>query len=309
MIERFPVSKQGVQLRRPVKGHELLGKCFYREWIDVQEPRLEVYGLITKCWQGLVDANERFFTVEYADRVEQLRERIPEADNNVSEAAAWGGFIAFERDNRWNQKHIIPLRSPPFHLDWIIPVTLAVDGTPYPTLVTRVGDFELLFYVSQSSIPNAGLGLWVTCKRVSCCQPTTETGFVLQAGELVSIQPYGPLQIEDVKSEFVFLLKNFIHLGSAKSWSFERASHDEAGYIDVTDDWSGELHEKGRNNLVSFANETNGKEEIPNACAIHDPSGAIQIFLGHEHEAYGALTIPANTPTEVKVRTIPVKSD
>ena len=88
MVERFTSSKPGVQLRRPVKTHALIGKGFFRQWSNLHGYRQEVYGVITKCWQGLVDANELFFTVEYEDQAVRLCERVPEANNNVSEPDA-----------------------------------------------------------------------------------------------------------------------------------------------------------------------------------------------------------------------------
>jgi hypothetical protein len=129
--------------------------------------------------------------------------------------------------------------------------------------------------------------------------PSCQTEFVLKAGELVSIWPYGPLQSDDLKSEVITLLKNFIHCGSTAAWSFERASH-ENGYIDMTDDWSGELREEAKQYLVAFTNETNGMDEVPSICALHDPTGTIQYCLGHNYACYGDLRIRADTPTELK---------
>jgi hypothetical protein len=297
IIEKFPFAKQGVQLRRQQDGHDLLGKRFFREWVDVRGRRREVHGTITKCWQGLVDQKERFFTVEYDDRFVQMHKSmpIPTADNNVSEAWAWGGYVAYE--GNISKKLIKP--DPPFHWNWIIPaMPMLVPGTPYPSLVVRVDSFELSFFVKESGIPKAGLGLWVVCKDLSG-QPTPPANFVLRPGQLVDLRVYGPCQAGDLKSEIIFLLKEFIHTGSVKAWSFERASH-ESGYIDLTDDWSGEVHEKAKNNLVALANETNGKNEIPSMFASHDPSGAVHYFLGHSYPEYGALTIPVDTPTELK---------
>ena len=304
VIKTFPFTKESVQLLRPEKGHELIDKGFFREWNNVHGRRLEVYGVITKCWQGFVNEKDLLFTVEYVYQVG--RDGIPKADNNVSEPDAWGGFIALQHKIGDTQQ--IP-PNPPFHLNWIVPATpAAVAGTPaaivgtlYPTLVTSVNGFELRFNVAKSSIPNAGLGLWMTCKEIA--RQPMQTKFVLQAGELVCIWTYGPLQVEDLKSKVVFSLKNFIHLGSPSRWSFERTSH-EGGYIDVTDDWSGDLHNEANNNLVAvaFANEVNGKGEVPNVCALSDPSGAMQYLLGHRDKSHGVLEIPVNTPTELKVR-------
>jgi hypothetical protein len=298
VIKSFPFTKQGLQLRRLLDSHDLLGKGFKREWVNVHGHRREVYGTITKCWQGLVDANAKFFTVEYYDPLVQLHKHIPAADDNVSEASAWGGYVAFEQER--SPSKVITL-EPPFHWNWIVPATpIVVKGTPYPSLVVIIRGFELEFFVKKSSIPNAGLGLWVVCSKVSPFLAHA-TEFVLPPGHLVDLSVYGPLRNEDLKSETIFLLKAFIHLGSIKSWSFERASH-ESGYIDVTNDRSGGLHELASNNIISYANETEKKgKQNPSICALYDPAGAIHYLLGHNYAEYGQLTIPVGKLTELKV--------
>jgi hypothetical protein len=297
VIERFPFTKQGLQLRHLLDCHELLGKGFKREWVNMHGHRREVYGTITKCWKGLVDAKAKFFTVEYYDSLVQLHESIPAADDNVSEASAWGGYVAFEQEKSLSQV-ITP--EPPFHWNWIVPATpIVVKGTPYPALVVLIRGFELRFVVKKSSIPNSGLGLWVVCSRVSPFVAHL-TEFVLPPGDLLDLAVYGPLRNEDLKSESIFVLKDFIHLGSAKSWSFERASH-ESGYIDMTNDRTGGLHELASKNIISYANETNKKKETPSICSLYDPTGAIHYLLGHNYACYGPLTIPVGKLTELKV--------
>lgn len=303
VIKCFPFSKQ-VQLRRQLNSHNLLGKGFMREWVNLLGQRRVVYGTITKCWQGLADGNEKFFTVEYDDGCVNLLERIPAADNAVSEASAWGGYVAFKHA-LFSSQPITLEPPPPFYWNWIVPATtMLVAGNPYPSLVMFVGGFELRFMVQESSIPDSGLGVWITCTRASSLL-AHQAEFVLPPGHLVDLSVYGPLQNEDLKSEAVFLMKDFIHLGTIKPWSFERASH-ESGFIDMTDDWSGEIHQQASNNIISYMNETCRNDEHPTVCALHDPAGAIHYLLGHNYACYGALTIPVGEAIELKVSSLSV---
>jgi hypothetical protein len=64
--------------------------------------------------------------------------------------------------------------------------------------------------------------------------------FELKAGELIDLGIYGPFQIEDQKLEAVFFVKNFVHSRKCDAWSFNAG--DERYQLDITDDYTGELH-------------------------------------------------------------------
>jgi hypothetical protein len=64
---------------------------------------------------------------------------------------------------------------------------------------------------------------------------------------------------------------------------------------------TGEPCQQVLQNLLSFANETDGKE-IPTIIARCDPEGKIHYYLGHEIESYGRLKIPhKDHPLELKI--------
>lgn len=77
------------------------------------------------------------------------------------------------------------------------------SGDPYSYLVTIVSGFELRFVVKKSSIPEAGLELWVICRCISFLLEH-KTHFKLQPGRLVDLGVYGPIHEEDLKSEALF---------------------------------------------------------------------------------------------------------
>jgi hypothetical protein len=98
----------------------------------------------------------------------------------------------------------------------------------------------------------------------------------------------------------VYLAKNFIHLGAASTWSFERASH-ENGHIDVTDDWFGLLCKEAEDRLVVYTNETYSSKEKASVHGRHDPTGAVQYYMGHGYEGHGPFKLPIGKPTELFV--------
>lgn len=297
VILNFPFTRQGVQLREPVFVHVLLGKKYYREWSSVDGKLQQLCGTIIRCWSSLDldNTNERFFTVLYDSKHSAHDGRVPVADHNICEPSAWGGFVAYRIKKI---KKSIDLSEIPFHYNWLSPTIPTIDGRKSLTRVKTVNGFSLSFSVATSSKQNAGLGLWLTCHAKN--RSKNGRMFRLPAGHLVSIGPYGPLFDSDLKSDCVYVIKNFIHMQAASPWSFERASH-ESGYIDLTDDWSGQLHKECKQHLVAFTNETASAEEKPNACARLDPSGTIQYYLGHYYKDFGPLEILPGKPVELFV--------
>jgi hypothetical protein len=293
--------QQAVQLRRPVQKHELLGKQFRRVWKDATGCQQEVRGKITKCWSGnRIDNEAFFFTVEYSLRPHA---RIPAIDHTISEYAAWGGYMASRIATQ------SPLSvSPPFYYTWILPsnpTRKQIPGLDLPALELLHGNFVLRLYVKESSIPRAGLGLWLKCTRLE--GDSTETSFVLPKGHLLHIGCYGPLRDEDMKSEVVYAIKNFIHKTAASSWCYryEQAS----GHIDMTDDWSGELHPEAQQNLVGFANEVSHKSRdagglsktAPRVLARPDPAGVVHYYIGRDSPRDDIVVLPTDNPIELLV--------
>jgi hypothetical protein len=294
--KKFPEAKQGVQLRKYVHTHQLIGQGYFRQWLDVDGVRQEIYGKIVNCWLGFdkdMDGEEHFFTVEYDNFCAPLHANIPVADHNVPGAAAWGGYIAY--------CHVMQLKQPvsqvPFHFKWILP-----SKPKGKTILIHEG-FALQFYVEKSGKRDAGRGLWVICKQLATTPKQAE--FILPEGHLLCIGPYGPFSADDRKSEVVYLVKNFIHLGAASTWSFARASH-ENGHIDVTDDWFGLLCKEAEERLVVYTNETKEKASV---YARHDPTGAVHYYMGHAYEGQDQFKLPVDKPTELFVSTHVVRME
>jgi hypothetical protein len=89
-----------------------------------------------------------------------------------------------------------------------------------------------------------------------------------------------------------------------ESWSFgmghNRLGHDD-GMIDITDDNTGELHDKAQKSLLPYVNETDGKETAT-IHAIYDPEGAVHYLIGHRDDNDPDFTlVPGMEPIEVKV--------
>jgi hypothetical protein len=293
--QKFPAKKQGVQLRKYVQEHQLIGQGYYREWLDVNGARQVIYGKIVNCWLGFdkkVDGEEHYFTVEYDSFCVQLHKHtgIPVADHNVPGAAAWGGYVAFCQVMQTKR----PPLQVPFHFKWILP------AKPKGKMVQMHEGFALQFFVKKSGEHCAGRGLWVKCTRLATTPKQAE--FILPEGHLFCIGHYGPFSAKDCKSEVVYLVKNFIHLGDASTWSFERASHED-GYIDVTDDWFGLLCKEAEDRLVVYTNETSSKKKKASVHGRHDPTGAVQYYMGHCYEGQGPFKLPVDKPTELFVST------
>jgi len=218
-----------------------------------------------------VGQDELAFTVEYDHSLCRLNKgisgylgKMPAFDDNVSAEDAWGGYLAFIR-----QQQIASLpQAPPFHYSWIVPntrvkeVRSTADSTqmmpPLLKMVVEPG-FLLEFEVKRSSIPQAGLGLWVTCSPASILLRDC-LYFELPPGTFVDLGIYAPLQETDRKTDNASLLKNFVHNWECEGWSFEMATHEKGEHFfdvfDITDDRTGALHSEAKNNTIVYVNES-----------------------------------------------------
>jgi hypothetical protein len=72
-------------------------------------------------------------------------------------------------------------------------------------------------------------------------------------------------------------------------------------YVDVTDDFSGDLSTESRANPLTYANEISG-DENHNLSARVAPDGCIHFYLGHDSIGYGNLQIKCKChPVEMKL--------
>jgi hypothetical protein len=331
-ICQFYEKTVGVPARREVQ-HVLVGKGFCRQWtVDVNGARRAIHGKITACWQRLFH-QDLHFKVEFSRESRSLLKEtsgasreIPYFDDDVSEAVAWGGYVSFlENVGR-------PKQVKEFHHKWLfadVRVSSVNSNDQLPRCDMIVRGFRLTFFVADSLIPKGGLGFFVTCKPVSDLLKAPKY-FELEAGCLLDLGIYAPLQAEDRKPEIVSLVKNFIHSWKAESWSFDLAHHDKGKHtlFDITDDWTGDLHEKAKDNFLVYVNETDGKE-VPSILADHDPvstekgrcndfsrspctntlnflfsssqEGSVHYYMGHWAKEHGPFRITVGNSVELKI--------
>jgi hypothetical protein len=126
---------------------------------------------------------------------------------------------------------------------------------------------------------------------------------MLEKGDFVDLGVYAPLVQQDIKTNSILLLKSLIH-PNCEGWSFDSllptvgGNHGEMQVYDITCDNSGELHERSRQNILVYANETDGVNH-PTIRAFHDPEGAVHYGFGSDASR---VRIPANeTWTELMI--------
>jgi hypothetical protein len=115
--------------------------------------------------------------------------------------------------------------------------------------------------------------------------------FELKAGELIDLGIYGPFQIEDQKLEAVFFVKNFVHSRKCDAWSFNAG--DERYQLDITDDYTGDLHATAMSHVLAYVNESDVDHSIT-IKAEHDPEGSVHYLLGHANQSQGSFVAPTD---------------
>ena len=149
------------------------------------------------------------------------------------------------------------------------------DGKKLPRLILVWTSYQLLFTVGPSTIPNAGLGVFVQCTSLV----PARTHLRLKKGEMLDLGVYAPFRKEDVKEECVFLVKNFIMGLKCEEWTFDAGPTQVSYQFDITDDWTGELHDLAAQHIPAYVNESN-MESLPSVHAEHDPEGVVHYLLG-----------------------------
>jgi hypothetical protein len=299
----------GISLRLKVK-HPLVGMGYFRVWNDMLGRPQEICGLIKECEQDYFDRTVSHFTVEYDDMSRnQLLSNgstIPATDSSISEKDAWGGCLSF--DLKVSEMNQVPRRlindSAPFHTNWIIPSFRTESRVVYEDQAAPVGYFSmnvrgfiLEIMAKKSLIPNSGLGVFVKASKGPFMTKAVEY-FELEAGDQVDLGVYGPLRPQDRLDDAVNFMKNFIHSWEPEGWCFDMATHHEvkaSHVIDITDNWTGDLHSLASQNVMVYVNETDGKpNSIPTIWASHDPAGAVHYLMGHGEKKHGKFRIPLN---------------
>jgi hypothetical protein len=300
--------------------HALLGQGYSRQWINVAGKRRIIFGCITKAENHLFYDTKRL-TVTYNGESRGLLNsfytgtecrniHIPPFDR-VSEQDAWGGCILYNTKSglhsAFNQKGDL-LSIAPFHVSWITPDIHheeqhydgpTADGSEsiesgLPRLTLISGGFKLVFTVKPSTIPNAGYGVFLTCVSLALHETNQPQALVLQPGQLLDFGVYAPFCAEDKKREHIFLLKNFVHRFKCEGFCFETVEEGHTHIFDITDDWTGNLHQRARRHVPAYVNEITDDDEIPNVHSRHDSEGALHYLLGHDEESQGPFRLLAD---------------
>ena len=182
-------------------SHFLVGRGYAFEWTNVWGENKIIYGKISRR----VDTD--LFEVEYSEASRKAlllmskksvfgSSPIIPATETIKEDQAWGGCACFERKmllHRGPESVIRKLsRDKPCKIV-IVPEMrhqklVDYDGKKVPEVTLLVRGFKLVFSVKRSTIPNAGLGVFVRCS--SFRRNANESGagpeiFQLMAGELL----------------------------------------------------------------------------------------------------------------------------
>lgn len=311
--DEFYTKKLGLsEFQKDEQHHCLVGRGYHAQWIDHLGQASEIRGEITHCKQSsFAGSTTRQFTVKYSDdlsRINMLHGVINPQDAKVKrdtcelcEADAWSGALSFhnaESSSSVNPPAFIDYK-PKHMISWIVPSVRRKEVIPesrYFALVFSYGNYEIRLEPRESEIKGSGLGLFASCQWLG--PQNTKKPFLLNPGELIDIGPYGPLLASDLKKEAVSLFKDFILEHKPEKWHFESTSQD--GFvIDITDDGTGELHQKAFENPVVYANECD-QGAIPSLSAHSDPTGAIHYMMGHVHPDEGKFRL---VPSEAETRT------
>jgi len=307
-VKQFYEEHLGIPLRRQGK-HILVGCGYYTEWIDARGQRREIYGTITDCWESILIADKKLsFTVRYdermivwANQMSSTKLRIPEC-RDVSEELAWCGHVAW-RKKEMDVDPVPKVVKTPFHLKWIAPGTrLKEFDQPLPSITMVVAGYELCLKAQPSGIKNAGLGLFVrVTNHAGPSRP--EPVFKLPPGHLVDFGVYAPCTDEECKIEQVVVMKNFLLHYFAEGYCFEKETDvkNDFDLFDVSHDHKQSLTKAASENLLVFANESDGKTEVPTLVCRYDPEGALHYLLGYDEEHLGPLQIPFDQDFELKI--------
>lgn len=307
-------NRLGLKIRT-FEDHALVGKGYCCQWLQRPGTSALLFGTVESCARSRFD-QELIFTVRYTGPSLALIipatscSFIPKACG-VNERVAWAGCLLFEEKHGSGQSEIatalaqitcVPLK-------WLVPDVARHDrltplrvsyGSCRPKQIILFRGTKLELETKKSTIPNAGLGVFVCCTSID---GSTRDSFVLENGEMLDIGTYAPTGDNDFKDGSLFLFKNFIFEGACESWSFDAVccEHEPGRKLfDITDDATGELHEAAILNPLSYVNETNGIE-VANIRADHDPEGSVHYLLGHFQTMDGPLVLPMGKWIELKI--------
>lgn len=189
-------------------------------------------------------------------------------------------------------------------VNWVVPnwrnedqVVVANDER-LPRLTLIVRGYRLELNVKQSTIPNAGYGVFLKCTSLMKRPGGLPMGpFELKAGELLDLGVYGPLRPSDAKRKAVFLAKDFIFSHKCEEWAFEG---DLGNQIDITDDVTGDIHEEAKSHILAYVNENSNMDRV---CvrAEHDAEGSVHYLLGCHHQSQESFYVQVDDDNETEI--------
>jgi hypothetical protein len=283
--------------------HFLIGKEYYHEWTDVHGYTRVIYGVITTCERDKLDVSYASFTVTYSQQsLEEVIRRKPlcecpiETSTKLSLEWALGGHMAFNSKLGMNTSLLLETHNISVsYRRWLTAdmrteeLISQPDGTKLPQLILVWNGFRLVFNVRPSTIPNAGFGLFVEC--TSFVPGRTE--FRLERGEMLDLGVYAPFRKDDLKEDCVILVKNLILGLKCEEWAFDTGPTTTTLHYDITDDWTGDLHDMAAHHVPAYVNECK-LEDNPTVHAEHDPEGVVHYLLGLPRKT---LIIPTDGTT------------
>ncbi|KAL3919917.1 MAG: hypothetical protein SGILL_003514 [Bacillariaceae sp.] len=272
--------------------HPLHGRRFRKRWVDVDGKYQVIYGKIV---QVLASKDGKHFTVEFDEESRALandnraahRGLVPN-QHRICEHFAFGGCLDADKES-------LPTDITYHYCTWLVPEIRHETMEKYdngdnflPKVVVHFRGFQLVITPKESTIPNAGYGVFISCKNLL----GTGEDFRLGPGELLDLGVYAPFRSDDVKLKHVFDLKNFLFSNICGEWTFDTV-HGEKQLFDITDDATGELHDLAKRHIPAYVNETDGITP-PSITAQHDPAGSVHYLLGHYDVYFKELVLKAD---------------
>ena len=273
--------------------HPLLGEPYTQEWIRADGTKMLVSGKVVVVERDILNNDEQF-TISYnAESLALVHSRSPaglkvKPSSQVDNSTAWDGVLrSHETIVRPNSRLLTTLKPPGLER-WLTPLAVSREMVPntgapqrgyreLPILRLRFRGFLLKFRVAKSTIEGAGFGVFLSVFKELDQGPND---LRLESGELLDFGVYAPYRAEDIRCDHEFLLKSLIHDCKNEVYAFD--GHSREIYLDITDNWTGELHMLARTHVHPFVNEIQDPvSEIPNVLARRDPEGALHYLIGH----------------------------